>query len=87
MVSRQSKELALLKRLSSEGRLLKLAVEPEGLAELPKGAGAWPSMSPSPAAPQLCDLQLLLNGSESQISQLQNRGDWGKHLARSQNVE
>lgn len=73
---------------SDEGRLLKLAVEPEGLAGLPKGmqnrgSGAQPALNLSPAAPQLCDLQLLLNRSESQISPLQNTEDLGKHLARS----
>ena len=52
-----------------------------------RGDGAWPTLNPNPAAPQLCDLQLLLNCSESQISQLQNKGDLGKHLAQSQNVE
>jgi hypothetical protein len=40
-----------------------------------RGSGAWLTLNLNSTAPQLCDLQLLLNCSESQISQVQNGED------------
>lgn len=47
------------------------------------GSGARPTLNLISPASQLCDLQLLLNRSESQVSKLQN----GEDLANAWDVE